>query len=133
MVIGKMEKTVRQDWLFANPWPWVMLGLALCLANWLAVFIVGESLNGLGMSILFVGLLLTAAGVVIRLNSSAPSFMDRLTPPPRSGMLLAAAHWMPMHLLPSRRLSSWLSAFSRLTRSNCGLTRSLSFGSSSSQ
>ena len=91
MATVKMERIIRRDWLGGNPWPWTFLGLALCLANWLAVLISGQSLNGIGMSILFAGLLLGAAGVVIRLNSSAPSFMDRLSGPARSVALLAMA------------------------------------------
>lgn len=91
MATVKMERIIRRDWLFANPWPWTFLGLALCLANWLAVLVAGESLNGVGMSVLFVGLLLAAAGVAIRLNSSAPSFMDRLSGPARSVALLGMA------------------------------------------
>ena len=91
MVTGKMEKVIRQDWLFANPWPWLFCGLALCLANWLAVFVSAESLNGTGFTIVFVGLLLAAAGVAIRLNSTAPSYMDRLSVRTRTIALLTLA------------------------------------------
>jgi hypothetical protein len=85
---GVLSKSVRADWLPANPWLWTSLGLAICLANLAAVLMFGRSLNALGAGCLFLGLLFTAAGVIIRLNSTAPSFLDRLAPEARFLVLL---------------------------------------------
>ena len=52
-----------QEWAFANPWPWTIAGLAICLGQWLLVLLTGESLNLLGLACLFLGLL-SAGGYV---------------------------------------------------------------------
>ncbi len=88
---GVLSKTTRQEWLPANPWPWIFLGLGICVVNALTVLICQESLNVVGAGCMFVGLLLTAAGVTIRLNSSAPSFVDRLFPEGRFLVLMGLA------------------------------------------
>jgi hypothetical protein len=80
MASGNVAMAARQDWILADPWPWTFLGLGLCLVNCAAVRFLGESLNGLGVTFVFLGLLAAGIGVAVRLNSSAPSFLDRSSP-----------------------------------------------------
>ncbi len=88
---GVLNKTTRQEWLPANPWPWTFLGLGICLVNVLTVLISQASLNIVGAGCVFGGLLIAAAGVTIRLNSSASSFVDRLFPEGRFLVLMGLA------------------------------------------
>ncbi len=91
MLPADNHATSRRDWILANPWPWSILGLVIGLANWLTALVQGESLNGLGVSFLFIGLFSAAAAVALRLNSSAPAYVDGLAPRFRLAILLGLA------------------------------------------
>src|SRR5947209_1726164 len=88
---GTLEPPGQRDWVLANPWPWALLGLAICASSWCAAFLSGESLSGLGLIFLFVGLLLSGVSVALRLNSWSPAYLDRLDTPWRNAALLALA------------------------------------------
>lgn len=88
MASGTLARAARQDWILANPWPWAFLGAAICLVNWALVLLLGESLSGLGLSCVCLGLLAVGVGVAIRLNSSAPAFLDQAAPQVRNKVLL---------------------------------------------
>ncbi len=82
-----------------------------------------ESLNGIGMSLALRGLAAAGAGVTIRLNSSAPSFMDRSE---RSLFALsrccALAILFAIHRRHDDRLAG-TSLFRDQSARNCGSTR----------
>src|SRR5437762_2723042 len=88
MVSGEIVKVGRQDWLLASPWPWTIFGLALCAIAWLIVAVAGEALTAVRIISLFLSLIATAIGVVIRLNSAHPSFLDQSAPRRRALALL---------------------------------------------
>ncbi|HWY87465.1 MAG TPA: hypothetical protein VNX28_12105 [Gemmataceae bacterium] len=88
MVNGAAEKMARRDWIMANPWPWTLLGLCLCLASWGMVLVLGDAYTGVRVVGIFLGLVSAGTGVAIRLNSSRPAFLDQLGAGMRQGVVL---------------------------------------------
>ncbi len=88
MANGMLDDRPQHDWVFASPWPWMFLGLGLCLVNWATALVSDASLNGLGLTFVFLGMLAAGAGAVIRLSSTGPAFLNQAAPKVRNGVLV---------------------------------------------
>ena len=81
--------TARQDWLLANPWSWVLLGLGLCLLAWVMGLVLDDALIGARVLFIFLGLVAAGAGIWIRLGSAAPAYLEQMAPDFRGVVLFA--------------------------------------------
>ncbi|MCI0377563.1 MAG: hypothetical protein L0215_08155 [Gemmataceae bacterium] len=81
----------RHDWVLANPWPYAVLGLVLTFLGWVWALAAGDALAGLRAALVFFALVTTAVGLVLRLNSTRPVFLDRAAPGLRNAVLLGLA------------------------------------------
>lgn len=70
----------RRDWVLANPWPWMMGGLAAAGLAWLCAAVFGDPAPAARFSLLLLGLLGAGVAVVLRLRSARPAFLQAADP-----------------------------------------------------
>ncbi len=66
MANGTLNVALKKDWLLANPWLWLGLGLALTIASWSTARIHGGNASDLRVIVLALGMLATGVGVHLR-------------------------------------------------------------------
>lgn len=87
MASGELRTMSRESWGPANPWLWVVGGLGLCATAWLMVL--GEVIDEVRVSLLFLGLVACGVGITIRLNFSQQSV--KLPPVMQLGLIVLFA------------------------------------------
>ena len=95
IVSASVPKIASQDWLFGNPWSWLVLGLACCTAAWICA---GSSWQVLRLALIAAGLLSVA--LAVQWNVTQP-YLGRMFPFWRGAALLALAaifHFLAMGL-----------------------------------
>ncbi len=97
------EKALRSPgWALENPWFWMGLALALLLPAWVLKLL---DVWPERLILILPGLLAGAGAVIIRLNSRRPSYVEDLSRPSRSAVLLGLALVFGSMFLA---LSAWL-------------------------
>ncbi|MCI0643154.1 MAG: hypothetical protein L0Y72_18260 [Gemmataceae bacterium] len=81
----------RHDWALANPWPYAIVGLVLSFLGWGWALAAGDALTGLRATLVFIALVTTGVGLVLRLNSTRSAFLDRASPGLRNPVLWGLA------------------------------------------
>jgi hypothetical protein len=79
MASAELRVTAGKDWVLANPWFWMGTGLLSTGLAWSWVAAFGDGASAIRFLLICVGLLSTAGAIVIRLNSSAPPFLDAMS------------------------------------------------------
>jgi hypothetical protein len=92
MASAELKVPATRDWVLANPWFWMALGLAQCGSAWARVFF----LNALSLEdawpaqllLITLGLLAVGAALRIRLGSPRPAFLETASRSLRDFVLL---------------------------------------------
>jgi hypothetical protein len=91
MASAELPRTAGRDWVLANPWWWMGLGLGCCYLAWLWILVLGQDYPAGRFTLLTIGLLSAAAAVVLRLKLTQPSFLSVVSPSRRSQILMMLA------------------------------------------
>jgi hypothetical protein len=79
MASAEMRVAAGKDWVLANPWFWMGAGLISTGLAWAWVLAFGDNASAIRFVLICFGLLSAGGAIVIRLNSSAPAFLDTMS------------------------------------------------------
>ncbi len=97
MADAKKSMDTRSDWFLANPWFWMVGGLAVCLGLWAAVqlrhdaWVASMDVPFWGLArfgLVVLGLGMAGGALTIRMNASGDSYLEKLSTPKRQKAVL---------------------------------------------
>ena len=91
MASAVVRPAARAEWAPANPWCWILAGLAAIAAGLLLAWVPGPEWKSLRYPAIFLGLLTTGAAIWLRLASSQPAFVEGWSDFRRQAVLAAVA------------------------------------------